>query len=370
MNPQSSAAAGALVDLGARVTAHLSACSDGPVTLQGLAPLGGGACQDLYRVDVTFSAGPLSGARRLVLRSDARQSLPGSLNRRQEFAVINAAAAAGVRTPAARFLADGLVRPGASAYFLDFVEGEALGRRVLREPALAQTRARLPALLCAELARIHSITPDAHPELAFANMGQPLVDNRGADGALALDGAAEAALRFARLNLDAMREPRPALELAVRWLREHQPAPVPLTLCHGDFRTGNFLCDPQGLQAVLDWEFSHFGDPMEDLGWLCVRDWRFGQLKRPAGGFASRAALYEAYEQATGRAVDPARVHYWEVMGNVRWACGSVHQGERYRSGEESDLELCAIARRAGEMEYEALRLMERGAQRSKGSRP
>jgi hypothetical protein len=49
-------------------------------------------------------------------------------------------------------------------------------------------------------------------------------------------------------------------------------------------------------------------------------------------------------------------------MGNVRWGVGSVMQGERYLSGEESDLELIAIARRAVEMEYEALRLIEKGA--------
>jgi hypothetical protein len=48
-------------------------------------------------------------------------------------------------------------------------------------------------------------------------------------------------------------------------------------------------------------------------------------------------------------------------MGNVRWALGSVNQGERYLSGEETDLELIAIARRSVEMEFEALRLIRAG---------
>jgi hypothetical protein len=91
-------------------------------------------------------------------------------------------------------------------------------------------------------------------------------------------------------------------------------------------------------------------------------DWRFGRLDKPVGGFASREALHEAYAKASGRKVRPEDVHFWEVLGNVNWATGSVHQGERYLSGEETDIELIAIARRAVEMEYEALRLIEQGA--------
>jgi aminoglycoside phosphotransferase (APT) family kinase protein len=113
---------------------------------------------------------------------------------------------------------------------------------------------------------------------------------------------------------------------------------------------------------VLDWEFAHWGAPAEDIAWMCVRDWRFGQLKNPVGGFATRAAFYAEYEKASGTEVDPAEVHYWEVMGNVRWAAASIHQGERYLSGSDPDIELVAVARRAIEMEYEALRLIEKGA--------
>jgi len=339
-------------ELARAVEALLSERTSGEVKVRDLQPLAGGACQDNYRLELSFSSGDLQGDRRMALRSDARKSLPGSLLRRDEFQVIGAAVAAGVRTPAARWFTEGLVRPGAGAYFLDWAEGEAIGRRVVKHPELQAARETLPEALAAELAKIHTVTRASAPDLDL-DRGRP----RPTGG-----GPAAAALVFARAMADEMPEPHPAIELALRWLSDHAPGGEEETLVHGDFRTGNFLVTPQGLSAVLDWEFARFGDPMEDVGWLCVRDWRFGQLQLPAGGLARRERFYEAYARASGRAVDPGKVHWWEVMGNVRWGVGSVMQGERYLSGEEPDLELIAIARRAVEMEYEALRLIEKGA--------
>jgi aminoglycoside phosphotransferase (APT) family kinase protein len=161
--------------------------------------------------------------------------------------------------------------------------------------------------------------------------------------------------------LDAVPEPHPAMELTLRWLAEHAPPTPHLCLAHRDFRTGNFLVTAPGLSAVLDWEFSGWGAPEEDLAWISVRDWRFGRLDHPIGGFARRDAFYAAYERASGHPVDRVAVHWWEVMGNLRWGLGCLAQRARYTSGQTRDLEMVAIGRRAAEMEYEALRLIERG---------
>jgi aminoglycoside phosphotransferase (APT) family kinase protein len=331
--------------LPARVAAALSRELDAPVRVAALAPLLGGACQDAY--DVTLE---LPGGReRVALRSDAQRSLPGSLARRAEFEVVRAAVAAGVATPRARWLTRDLVRPGADAYFLDWIDGEAIGRRVVKAPELAAARAGLGDALAATLAAIHTITPASAPRLIEAGLAPPSA------------APAVAAIAALRAMIDGLPASSPAIELALRWLVDHAPPRGEVTLVHGDFRTGNFMVTPAGLAGVLDFEFAHFGDPLEDLGWLCVRDWRFGQLDRPAGGVARRDAFYAAYRAASGRAVPPAAVHFWEVFGNLRWAVGSRYQGERYLSGAESDLELIAIAHRAAEMEHEALRLIERG---------
>ena len=339
----------ALAALARKIERWLADKTGGEVAVRDLQPLPGGACQDNYRVDLSLTAAETRGERRMVLRSDARRSLPASLSREEEFEVIRAAVAAGVKTPAVHWLTQGLVRESAYAYFMDWVDGEAIGRRVVRNAELAQARQRLPQQLAEVLSKIHSVTPGTAPHLRFPNRPHPDV------------APAQGAIESIRRQIDGLAEPHPALELSTQWLTENAPPGAERTLVHADFRTGNFIVSPEGLVAVLDWEFAHWGDPFEDLGWLCVRDWRFAQLDKPVGGFAPRSLFYSAYERASGRPVDPKRVHYWEVAGNVRWALGSIYQGERYLSGEESDIELLAIARRAVEMEFEALRLIDQG---------
>ncbi|MFT3767131.1 MAG: phosphotransferase family protein [Minicystis sp.] len=329
-----------LADLKAALEARLAAETGRPVAVHAIEPLGGGACQDNYRVDVDLADD--RGARPLALRSDAKKSLAGSIDRKEEFAVISAAAAAGVKTPAAHFLTQSLLRPGAWAYLLDWADGTAIGRRVLRDADLADARRGLAAELAIELARIHTITPAKHPDLLPPSPERDL-------------------LRSPRRMMESLREPRPALEIALRWLEDHPPEGHETVLVHGDFRTGNFMVTPRGLAGVLDWEFAHWGSPAEDLAWIQMRTWRFNSNKLPVGGFGRREEFYEAYEKASGRAVSRKDVHYYEVLGNVRWAAGCVQQGERYLSGEEQDLELIAIPRRAVEMEFEALRLIEKG---------
>lgn len=310
-----------------------------------LTPLVGGACQDNLRVVLQFDDAPDAV---MVIRSDAQRSLPGSLTRRDEFPIIHAAVQHGVRTPAVYWLCHGLVNDGRSAYFLDWVDGATIARRVLRSPVLTNARVMLPDQLAAELVRIHAITP--------ASITDPAVFDAIGDGQTP---HVERALARHRQSLDQLPEPHPAIELALRWLDANRPPARAPVLCHGDFRTGNIAVTETGLSAVLDWEFAHWGDPMDDLGWACVRDWRFGNLDKPAFGLTDRDALYRAYEAAGGVAVDDRAVDYWEIMGNVRWAIGALYQGQRYRSGAESDIELIAIGKRALEIEYEIVRLLD-----------
>ena len=152
--------------------------------------------------------------------------------------------------------------------------------------------------------------------------------------------------------------PRPVVEWAFRWLREHlPPPPARQTVVHGDMRNGNIIVGPEGLRAVLDWEAVHVGDPMEDLGWICVTSWRFGEVDKPAGGFGSREELFAGYEAASGVAVDAARVRWWEVMGTLRWGMSCAMFGREFQDGDRS-VEKAAIGRRASETAIDLMAIL------------
>jgi aminoglycoside phosphotransferase (APT) family kinase protein len=152
-------------------------------------------------------------------------------------------------------------------------------------------------------------------------------------------------------------EPRPVFELTLRWLGDHLPAEAPdLALVHGDFRNGNLMIGPDGLRAVLDWELAHLGDPMEDLGWICVNSWRFGRIDRPVGGFGTRADLFAGYAEAGGGTVDPARVTFWEILGTLKWGIMCMGMAASFQSGADPSIERGAIGRRSSETEIDLLR--------------
>jgi aminoglycoside phosphotransferase (APT) family kinase protein len=218
------------------------------------------------------------------------------------------------------------------------VPGETLGRRLVRDAEYAEARRRLPFQLGAAAARIHTIDPARAGPLRQTSI------DIGLDGSCAL-------YKANGVN-------RPVVEWAFRWLREHRPAGE-ATPCvvHGDMRNGNIMVGPDGLRAVLDWEAVHIGDPMEDLGWICVTSWRFGEVEKPAGGFGSRAELFAGYEAVSGRPVDAARVRWWEVMGTLRWGMSCALFGREFQDGDRS-VEKAAIGRRASETAIDLLAIL------------
>jgi aminoglycoside phosphotransferase (APT) family kinase protein len=170
---------------------------------------------------------------------------------------------------------------------------------------------------------------------------------------------AGAAVAATRALLDALAVHNPVWEWTLRHAEHTAPPGDRLTFIHGDFRIGNLLVDAHGLTAVIDWEFGHLGDPHEELGYACMRDWRFGRGQQRFSGLCDREPFLQAYEQAAGYPVDRAAVDWWELMGNIRWGVICLSQANRHLSGEEHSVELASLGRRSAEMQLEALRLIE-----------
>jgi len=313
------------------------------VEVEALEKLAGGAIQENWGFVARFDDGPFDGEHRLVLRTDAATGVANSLRRIEEFAVLQAAHVAGVTVPEPLWVCPDTAIIGRPFFVMRRLPGTPQGREITTDPTLEPHLADIAARLGRELARIQTVRPP-RSELDFL----PVVD------------AASQIAGF-RVYLDRHPRPRPVLEWAIRWLETHLPDPLPPVLCHRDFRTGNYLIDVSRLTAILDWEFAGWGDPDEDIGWLCCKGWRFARLDRELGGIAGRAPFYEAYEAASGRRLDAARVHFWEVFANVRWAIIALQQSDRHLIGGARDLSTAIIGRRATECDLELLMLLDPG---------
>jgi aminoglycoside phosphotransferase (APT) family kinase protein len=223
---------------------------------------------------------------------------------------------------------------GAGSLIMEFVEGETIPRRILRDESLAGTRLRLAADCGTVLAAIHRIPPAEVPDLPGGDSVEQL-----------------------RVMVDRLGQAHPAFELAFRWLEAHRPASTDPVVVHGDFRNGNLIVGTEGIRAVLDWELAHLGDPLEDLGWLCGKAWRFGS-SLAVGGFGPVSQLVDAYEAAGGITVDDGALHWWEVLGTLRWGVICIVQTMTHLTGVLRSVELAAIGRRVCEVEWDLLELL------------
>jgi aminoglycoside phosphotransferase (APT) family kinase protein len=329
---------------------HLGAFWKSDVKIQNIFHLSGGACQDNYSISAVLNEKGAKKNKEIVLRTDKGGSLLTSLSKKDEYKVAELAFNAGVKTPEPILLEEDTSFIGTPFFLMEKISGRAGGRFVVKDPELNDYRKnRMVADLAQNLALLHTVKPE-------------MVIEEELKEKLKMTNTTNYALRSIadlRETLDHLPEVHPAIEIVLNWLEKNQPTIDSIVLVHGDFRTGNFMITKEGLQGILDYEFAHWGDRHEDIAWLCMRDWRFGKLNKEVGGFGDRPDFYKSYSKASNFEIDPKKVTYWEIMGNIRWAIGSAQQTERHLSGKDKGIELASIGRRTAEMEWEAMRLIE-----------
>jgi aminoglycoside phosphotransferase (APT) family kinase protein len=285
--------------------------------------LAGGASKEAWAVDA-------GGERLLVRRAGGGVIHRHTLSLRHEFEVLEVAYEQGVRAPRpVAYIAD---LDGREAFVMERLEGETIGRRIVR----MSVPEGLPLEMAAELAKIHALPPERLPFLEEATIDRLVVE------------------------LDEVGEPHPAIELGLWWLRENRPPPRPPVVVHGDFRIGNLVVDASGLVGVLDWEFAHLDDPARDLSFSLVRAWRFGADDLRLGGIGRVEPYLERYNELTGFDVRPEELDYWELAGNVGWAIGCLTQARRHLTSRDRSVELAILGRLGAEVEYEICDLLEK----------
>ena len=250
-----------------------------------------------------------------------------------EAAAMEAAGAVKVPVPTILHSSDRTDPFGAPYMIMERVEGETLARHILRGDEYGTARSVFAEQCGRILGRLRNASVDAVPGLAE-------------EGELE---RWEEIFRF----LDT---PVPTFEWAFKYLQRNRPASSgqPSTLVHGDFRLGNLIIGPEGVRAVLDWEIVHRGDPLEDLGWLCARPWRF-RGPNPVGGMGHYGDLLGAYSDECGVGVDLEELRWWEVFASLRWGIICLLQASRHLGGSDRSVELATIGRRVAETELDLL---------------
>ena len=309
-----------------------------------------GASQETYRIRVAEVArgdGAHEGApaeRQLALRrsqpASHAESGVGAISLATEARLFQLAGAAGIPGPGIHYVLqpqDGL----GSGFIMEWLEGETLGQRIVRAEQLAGVRPRLARECGQILGRIHAL------------------DWHAADLVGALPEVDPAALVEETWSLYRELEvPVPMIDFAGRWLRDNLPQASRTTLVHGDFRNGNLMVTEDGINAVLDWELAHIGDPVRDLGWLCVNSWRFGKDTLPVGGFGEIEELLAGYKETSGLDITRQELEFWQVFGSFWWAMVTLQMANSWRSGETPSLERPVIGRRSSEAQMDCVNLL------------
>jgi aminoglycoside phosphotransferase (APT) family kinase protein len=270
----------------------------------GLKRISGGSSRETYAFDLEWSEDGQTRTRPMIGRRDPTGGLLKS-DREREFRVIAAMHRAGLKVPEPLYLEldpSVMDRPF-------FIMDRAPGRTTMgafAETEAESTRAKVADDFLSELARLQSID---YRECGLDTLGEPKN--------LKEPARIQAAHWKEIYDRDRMGEHYPVLDAAFAWLKANPVVSDRIVIVHGDFRSGNYLYDENGIIAMLDWEMAHLGDPIEDLGWASMKFWGREEL---AGGLMEREAFYHLYEEKTGHRVDRERLYFYQLLGNAKMA--------------------------------------------------
>jgi aminoglycoside phosphotransferase (APT) family kinase protein len=218
---------------------------------------------------------------------------------RAEPAQVDRGDGAGER-PVARVKVGQAVRGlGTKALVIDFSESTSF----LPHVAAGGSLEGLPGRLAEALASFHAIPIEALP--------------RQLERPTSWDAYLTTRIGEWRRTADAHVEDLPIMRFMAGWLDSHRPAPVPLTLMHGDFQSANLMLTADGHFEVLDWELASIGDPREDMGYFKA----VAQIAPPdLLDDAGCEAFCARYRELTGMnelQLNPAVVAYFLILGVV-----------------------------------------------------
>jgi aminoglycoside phosphotransferase (APT) family kinase protein len=295
-------------------------------------PLSGGASAEIYNI-------VLKNGKKLVLRrtpekSESRLAIPKKIEAKVQKIVKKN------EIPVPEIIEEFDESSGVgSGYIMEFVLGETIPRKILRDERFAQIRPNLALRIGEVLAKIHQTDLSEIKELekmTFYNSLNKLYEV------------------YSSFN-----EPQPVFEYVFNYLAKVNIKEKNNVLIHGDYRLGNFIVSENSIESIIDWELTHIGDPLEDLSWVCVKSWRFGNNSKRVAGLGDLEDLIKGYESISSETVDRFELDVWQIYGSLRWGVICMIQTFAHLNSNLNSIEKAAIGRRVSETEYDLMNMIK-----------
>ncbi len=283
--------------------------------------LSGGAIQENWAISGQSNDSKCE----IVLRKNAATVVEASSDRQQEYELLDRLYELNIHVPQPLFFAKKDNFLNSDFFIMDKINGIAEGHKLVRLNN-AELQTKILQDIGQQLANIHKIESDSRLERIIQKPSKEHYLQHLIDDSL--------------LQLDKLKRHRPVLEFALSWMQKNQPEIDDLVLIHGDFRTGNIMIDQDHVSGILDWEFTHWGDRREDIGWFTAKCWRFGQNQNIAGGIGAYKDLMQAYAQISDVYIPEFELKFWHVLSHVRWAIIAMQQSNRNVNNDLPSVEL------------------------------
>ena len=300
--------------------------------IKNLVPLTGGASADINRI--IFEDNKEFIVRRSVVKDKALMAIPKNMEAKIQKIVKEYGAP--VPEIIMEFSEGAEIGEG---YVMQSVGGETIPRKILRDDSYKNIRNKLPYEIGKSLAQIHKTKLEKlqdHEKITFSESLEKLF-----------------------IIYESFDQPQPVFDLAFKWLENQKILDYEEVLVHGDYRFGNFIISEKKLESIIDWELAHIGNPMEDLGWLCVRSWRFGNVNKRAAGLGDVDELIAGYEANSKIKIDKSQLDMWQLYGSLKWGIICMVQTFAHLSGAVKSLEKAAIGRRVSETEFDLMNMIK-----------
>ncbi len=284
----------------------------------GLAGVAFGASRESFTFDVSWEEGGEKKKQGMVLRRDLPTGLLDHVPREVEFKILKGLEGSGVPAPRAYYCESDpkiLDRP---FLIMERMNGNVTQSFQKFGGANLDKRDLIGRQYVEILARLHGLD---WQERGYEFLGAPAGPLGYAERELA---------KWEAIIEEVKQEPEPVLTEALIWMKANLPAAAETCLVHGDYKIDNVMHKGDEIVAVFDWEMATLGDPIDDLGWACMG---YYEVEGLIQGLMERDQFIAAYEQASGRRVDPAALRFWQVFSNLKMAAITLTGAERYVTG-------------------------------------